>query len=101
VIRVSVTRDHGQYYACAEDFGIAGMGPTRGAALRDLAGLVDAYLRSYFAEGRSYEDALRRTTGPYPWDAIVAGVRHALERLVGRSSDLVLPAALHPPGPAL
>lgn len=59
-IRVAGLRRHGQWYAIAEDYNIAGMGPTEEAAYLDVAVLVDAYLRSCHREGLSYREAWRR-----------------------------------------
>jgi hypothetical protein len=59
VIHVSVTRQHGQFYAVAKEFGIAGVGPTEDAACSNVARLIETYLRSYFREGRPYQDALK------------------------------------------
>ena len=63
-VRVAVTRHHGQWYATATDFDIAGVGPDEGAAYRNLIKLLTAYLRSYYDEGRPYVDAIRRSPRP-------------------------------------
>lgn len=59
-IRVAGFRKHGQWYAVAEDYSIAGMCPTEEAAYRDMSALVEAYLRSCHREGLSYRDSKRR-----------------------------------------
>jgi hypothetical protein len=58
-IRVAAHRKHDQWYAIAEDFDIVGMGPTEAAAHREVAGLVEAYLRSFHRDGLRYRDAWR------------------------------------------
>lgn len=45
-LRVKYRYQHGQWYATAKDFGMAGVGSTRSLALRDVTGLVGAYLTS-------------------------------------------------------
>jgi hypothetical protein len=61
-VRVAGFRKHGQWYAVAEDYNIAGMGPTEEAAYRDVAVLVEAYLRSCYRQGLTYKDSWRRVS---------------------------------------
>jgi hypothetical protein len=58
-IRVSARRRHGQWYAEAEDFAVVAIGDTEDAAVREVAKLTEAYLRSYFEDGLTYRDAWR------------------------------------------
>ena len=88
MVRVSLTRQHGQWYAVADDFGIAGVGRTKAAALRDAVGLVDTYLRSYFLGGRPYQEALRPSALPF-WLMLLTRIRR-------RRSELVLPSVARP-----
>ncbi len=82
-IRVAATRRHGQWYAVAEDFRIAGGGATEADAYRDLAKLVFAYLRDCQREGMDYWDTMRRIPRRRKlWNV----VRSAVARLLrGRS----------------
>lgn len=50
---------HQQWYAVAPEFCLVGMGETPDEAHRDLMTLIDAYLHSHYAQGRSFEDARR------------------------------------------
>lgn len=52
-----------QWYALAPEFCLVGIGQTPDDAHRDLMALIDAYLHSYYTQGRSFEDA-RRPVGP-------------------------------------
>ena len=63
IVRVSLARRHGQWYAVAKDLSIVGIGETEDEASRDVAGLVEAYLRSCFLEGVSYRTAVGRRVG--------------------------------------
>lgn len=59
-IRVASVRRHGQWYAIAEDYRIATSGATEGEAYRDLARIVEAYLRSCHAAGTDYWSSMRQ-----------------------------------------
>lgn len=94
VARVTRHRAHGQWYVVAEDFGIAGVGATQADAYWDVAGLLDAYLRSCFADGLSYQEALRPRRAPQPWALVPIQLRRPLDRIRGfltRGGELVLP----------
>jgi len=52
-----ISERHGQFYAYCFEFGIAGSGPTREAAIEDATGLLVRYLVVSFSEGRSYREA--------------------------------------------
>jgi len=97
VIDVTIRRQHGQFYAVAHLFDVAGVGKTEDDALRDLTGLLETYLRSYFNEGRLYSDAVRapsRRRG-----LIGSALCFAVEivgRVLERRRQLVLPSALRP-----
>jgi hypothetical protein len=103
VVRVTLLRKHSQWYAEAIDFGMAGVGLTQAAAFRDLAGLVEAYLRSCFREGMDYEATFR----PVPHEPVLKplsltslvefGARAVASVWPGRRSMLVLPSVLHSP----
>jgi hypothetical protein len=99
VVSVSLLRRHNQWYATADDFHVAGVGATEGEAYRDVAGLVDAYLHSCFAEGMTYSAACKaRGTMPPPSDLFGLAeqlIRLATTYLLGRRRLLVVPSALH------
>jgi predicted RNase H-like HicB family nuclease len=98
VIDVTVRRQHDQFYAVSELFDIAGVGKTEDEALRDLAGLLDAYLRSCFNEGRSYSEAIRAQAFSRELSVrgLVGLVSKLVERVFERRRHLVLPSALRP-----
>ena len=95
VIEVSIRRQHDQYYAVAPLFDLAGVGKTEGEALRDLTGLLEAYLRSCFNEGRPYSEAVRAPRKGLIRNLMSVGVG-VVERVLERRRQLVLPSALHP-----
>lgn len=101
IIRVSTTRQHGQWYACADAFGIAGTGSTKAAAYRKVGEMVEAYLRTYYIEGRTFDEATRARNRPRPkpWTATARQIGQLLERIPlpwshARKSDMVLPSVL-------
>lgn len=102
VIHVVIRRQHDQYYATADRFGIAGVGATKAAALRDVAGLVEAYLRSYFDEGRPFVDAIEQCDSRPPLRPkllpalVVTLFSEIVGRVFERRLQLVLPGALPP-----
>lgn len=51
-----VSESHDQYYAYCVEFGIAGSGATKEAAVEDAVNLLVRYLIVSFSEGRSYRD---------------------------------------------
>jgi hypothetical protein len=57
--RVALRREQGQWFALAEDFDITGMGESREDALRDMVGLLSAYLMAHFEDGTPFEQTLR------------------------------------------
>lgn len=59
-IRVATYRRHNQWYAIAEDFCLATSGKTEADAYRELARMVEAYLRSCHREGMDYWSSMRR-----------------------------------------
>lgn len=102
VIQVSLRHQHDQWYACADDFGIAGVGASEAAAYAHVAALVERYLRSYYAEGRTFEEALsaRRRPDPSPLAPAAKLIGRLLPRLevrwsAARKRELVLPSSLH------
>lgn len=97
IVHVTVRRQHDQYYAIAPSFDLAGVGATEADALRDLAGLLEAYLRSYFNEGRPYSAAVRsQGPRPGPIGSLLGLVAEVLGRVFERRRQLVLPSALRP-----
>lgn len=93
VVKVYLIREHGQWYAVVEDFGLSGVGKSQNAALSDVTGLVEAYLRSYYEEGRPYHEALRQPKKSV-WTLaarVVARLRRARQ-----TRRLALPSALRP-----
>src|SRR4051794_268797 len=58
VLEVSLSRQRGQWYASADEFAIVGLGATKAEACRDVASLVEAYIRRCIADGMSYEEAV-------------------------------------------
>jgi hypothetical protein len=104
VIRVSLRRSHGQWYAVARDFGIAGVGRSQADAYRDVLRLVEAYLQAVFADGRPYTDAMRPMPNGRPLRAFITSVHRGLMRAQsriapGREREVVLPSALRRVGP--
>jgi hypothetical protein len=104
VIRVSVSSRHGQWYASADDFGIAGVGDSEADAYRDVSGLVETYLLMCFRDGLSYGDAVRDrpASRERPWTALLRRVGRKAERITrvrlssSHSRDLVLsPGSRH------
>lgn len=99
VFDVAVRRQHDQFYAVAERFDVAGVGKTEDEALRDLAGLLDAYLRSYFGEGRPFSEAVRAQSSSREISlqgGLVGFVSQIVQRVFERRRHLVLPSALYP-----
>jgi hypothetical protein len=82
-------KEHGQWYVLAEEFDITGMGDTEEAAYQDMLGLLAAYLSSHYADGASFEDAMR----PIPaklkrqirMQAALSAVRNAAARVLSRT----------------
>jgi len=56
---VAVKHEFDQWYATLIDFNITGVGTTPRDAISEVANLMFDYLRAYFEEGSSFEDALR------------------------------------------
>lgn len=52
-----ISERHEQFYAYCFEFGIAGSGPTREAAVEEATDLLVSYLAVSFSEGRSYGEA--------------------------------------------
>jgi hypothetical protein len=52
-----ISESHGQYYAYCVEFGIAGSGSTKEAAVDDAVNLLMRYLAVSFSEGRPYRDS--------------------------------------------
>ena len=52
-----ISQQREQFYAYCFEFGIAGSGSTREAAIEDATGLLVRYLLVSFSEGRSYKEA--------------------------------------------
>lgn len=97
IIDVTLRRQHDQYYAIAHLFDIAGVGKTEDEALRDLTGLLEAYLRSCFEEGRPYSGAVREQADSRNLvETAIALVVEVVERVFERRRQLVLPSALRP-----
>ncbi len=95
VIEVAIRRQHGQCYAIAPLFDVAGVGDTEQDALRDLTGLLETYLRSYFNEHRPYSDAVRRQPRGLV-GSLANQVVGIFERVLERRRQLVLPSTLRP-----
>lgn len=96
-LRVEVVKQHGQWYATATEFSLAGVGLTQADAIRDMNGLVGAYLHSQFVDGRSYENAVESRAANREDRALrvlVASVVGAALRRLGLSSCVELPFAL-------
>jgi hypothetical protein len=102
-VPITVSQQHGQWYAEALDFGVAGMGKSKAAAERDLNRLVHAYLDSCFLDGRSYEEALRPRPVPRSLRLLTGAYwlvhRAVVRRLPGRNGELVLSADRRVSGP--
>jgi hypothetical protein len=100
IVHITIRHQHDQYYATADRFGVAGVGTTEAEALRDVAGLVEAYLRSYFNEGRAYGDAVRAPQTSLSARLMPGLVFTLLSEILGRIFErrmqLVLPGALRP-----
>jgi hypothetical protein len=58
-VRTVVGRRFGQWYAVATDFRLAGMGASEQEAKEDLSGLLEAYLRSFYVQGRPFVETVR------------------------------------------
>jgi predicted YcjX-like family ATPase len=85
LIRVASRREHGQWYAIAEDYGIASTGTTEAEAYRDLARMVEAYLRSCYRDGMEFWATMRRLS---KWTKLKLLVRSILARaLRGRAPE--------------
>jgi hypothetical protein len=96
LVRVSLIRQHDQWYAVAKDFGIAGVGPTQQAARASAASVLLAYLRACHADGRPFEQTLRRRPIFPPGRLTFVRFAQALTRglaewLPGRRGVLKLP----------
>ena len=96
VINVTIRRQHGQFYAAARLFGVVGVGRSEDEAVRDLAGLLHAYLRSYYNDSRPYADAVRAEPRGHGVAGLVALVSGLVERVFVRHRRLDLPSVLHP-----
>lgn len=55
-----VSESHDQFYAYCVEFGIAGSGATKEAAVQDAVNLLMRYLLVSFSEGRSYRESKKR-----------------------------------------
>jgi predicted YcjX-like family ATPase len=60
LIRTASVRENGQWYAVAEDYGIASAAQTEAEAYRELARMVEAYLRSCQRDGMDFWATMRR-----------------------------------------
>lgn len=61
-VQILVARDHGQWYATAEDFGVVGAGESESAALRNLGRVLAAYLHDFYGRGRPFKASLRSSS---------------------------------------
>ena len=98
-LRVAFTHRHGQWYALAMDFNVASAGDTELAAFRDLAGLVEAYLRDSHDRGRTYQQSVRRVPlALRTWITISSALFSGLPKLIRpkplpSEARFVIPAA--------
>jgi hypothetical protein len=58
-----ISESHEQVYAYCFEFGIAGSGATKDAAVEDAVNLLMRYLLVSFSEGRSYRESKKRPPG--------------------------------------
>jgi len=56
-VHTLIGRRHGQWYALATDYSVVGMGETEQGARDNLSGLLEAYLRTFYEQGRSFHEA--------------------------------------------
>jgi hypothetical protein len=88
-IRVAAYRQHGQWYAIAEDFDVVGIGKTELAAYRTVAEMTEAYLRTFHREHRTYADAWRKI----PFRARLVNIVRGLVARSLQRTQLQLPFA--------
>lgn len=84
-LRVVTSRDHGQWYATAEDFGVVGAGESEDAALDNLGRVLCAYLHDFYSRDLPLTAALRPSSRLDPTLRTLMGtVRRLARRLVRR-----------------
>ena len=65
-LRIVVSRDHGQWYATSDEFGLVGAGLSEDAAIKNLGRVLSAYLHDFYARGLSFDMALHASASPSP-----------------------------------
>src|SRR5690349_2906208 len=81
-VRVAARRQHGQWYAVAEDFGVVAVAPTEADSHREVLARTELYLRSYWQDGFTYRDAWRPVSPATRYRHIFWGfVARATQRL--------------------
>lgn len=58
-IHILVGRRHGRWYAVARDFSVASGGESEQAARDSLSVLLEDYFRTFYEQGRSFDEARR------------------------------------------
>lgn len=94
---VVTKRDHdGRWFALVEEFDITGMGDSEDAALKDMLGLLSAYLLAHFEDGTPFEETRR----PIPrrlkleiraGSLMLHGVQRLAHRERGRERKMLYP----------
>jgi len=63
-LTVAVEEKHHQVYVVSLDFDVVGVGDSMQDAMQDMLGLLTSYLKTYFVEGRSLDEARRPIEPP-------------------------------------
>jgi predicted RNase H-like HicB family nuclease len=58
-VHALIGRRNGQWYALATEYSVVGMGETEQDARDNLSGLLEAYLRTFYEQGRAFHEARR------------------------------------------